>query len=78
MIFRGVPVKKNHPVYLIQRDSELCSCSELFLNEILKPFIFRLEQELVQKEAADAAMAREKEVLKLIQFKSSLPNLIQM
>ena len=46
------------------------SDSELFLLiwTILdmKLFIFRLEQELVQKEAADAAMAREKEVLKII------------
>ena len=29
---------------------------------MISTLIFRLEQELVQKEAADAAMAREKEV----------------
>ena len=39
--------------------------------------LIRLEQELLQKEAADAAMARQEEVLKSIKFKWSLLNLIQ-
>ena len=59
--------------------SELYSFAENYSwHEIFKPptFIFRLEQELVQKEAADAAMAREKEVLKLIKINWNFNQLI--
>ena len=59
----------NHTLYLwtVLFCSELLPvllfCSEPIVSCDIETLILRLEKELVQKEAADAAMAREKEVL---------------
>ena len=61
MTYANIPIQPTKP-NLASKSYKMLKC-QYFCLKIFEHLFFRLEQELVAKDAADAAAAREKEVL---------------